>query len=98
MGLRYHQATFDLLRKRPRPSKRAVAALDRRERVLGITLPDSLREFYAVQGVCAILTEPSNDDEAVPIERLGDPQGVSTNSSRTPWFAAHPRARRKVAA
>lgn len=77
MGMRYHQVTFDLLRKRPRTSKRAVAALERRERVLGVTLPESLREFYSVQGASAILTEHSNDDEAVPIERLGDPEALA---------------------
>jgi hypothetical protein len=75
--MRYHQATFDLLGKKPRPSTRAVAALERRERVLGITLPDSLREFYSVQGGCTILTEHSNADEAVPIERIGDREALA---------------------
>lgn len=58
-------------------AERAVAALDQREQVLGITLPNSLREFDSVEGARALLTEHSNDDEAVPIERLGDPEALA---------------------
>lgn len=70
--LTYHQATFDLIGKKPKPSKAARAALESRERELGITFPASLREFYALSGACDILTDHSNQDPAVPVERLGE--------------------------
>src|SRR5262245_43186274 len=76
MALKYHQAVFDLVGKKPKPSKRALAALEKRERALGITFPPSLREFYCLEGACETLAENSNEDPAVPIEELGEPDDI----------------------
>ncbi|QEH32728.1 Leucine Rich repeats (2 copies) [Aquisphaera giovannonii] len=77
MTLVYHQATFDLIGKTPRTTKKAVAALEKRERLLGIRLPASMREFYSLTGACEILTGHSNEDPAVPLEELGDAQDLA---------------------
>jgi hypothetical protein len=77
MALKYHQAVFDLMGKKPRPSKTAVATLEKRERALGITLPASLKEFYSLSGAYEILAKYSNDDQTVPLEELGDAEHVA---------------------
>ena len=43
----YHEATYELLGRRPAPSARAHGRLDARERALGVALPPSVREWYA---------------------------------------------------
>lgn len=48
------------------------AVLKTRERALKFKLPASLKEFYSLQGACAILAKHSNEDPAQPIEELGD--------------------------
>ena len=74
MPLHYHQATFDVMGKKPLLAKSAIKALEQRERVLGITLPASLKEFYSLKGACGILEKHSDSDVAVPIKDLGDPE------------------------
>jgi hypothetical protein len=65
------------MRKKAIPSRPALAALGERERLLGITFPASLREFYALKGAAAILEQHSNEDPAVPVEELGDQEAVA---------------------
>ena len=77
MPLNHHQATFDLIGKTPQVSRAAIKALEKRERLLGITLPASMTEFYSLKGACEILTQYSNQDPAVPIEELGDPEALA---------------------
>ena len=76
MPLTYHHATFDLMGKKPQVSQRAVEALAKRERALGITFPASLKEFYSLRGASKILEDHSNEDRAVLVDELGDPAEV----------------------
>jgi hypothetical protein len=77
MPLIYHQATFELMGTKPQTSKPALKVLAERERLLGITLPASLREFYSLKGASAILEQHSDQDPAVPIEELGGREEVA---------------------
>ncbi len=76
MPLVYHQAAFDVMGKTPKPSKKALGILEGRERALGVILPASLREFYSLAGASDVLTDHSNQDPAVPIEELGEPEDL----------------------
>jgi hypothetical protein len=76
MPLVYHQAAFDVMGKTPKPSKKALGILEGRERALGFALPASLREFYSLAGASDVLTDHSNQDPAVPIEELGEPEDL----------------------
>ncbi len=72
-ALVYHQQTVSILDPAPHVSPEALAALDERERVLGIRIPPSVREWYSLKGAAELLATYSNDDHPVPLEELGKP-------------------------
>jgi hypothetical protein len=74
--LEYHRATFDLLGIKPRVSAAAIRAIEERGRALGITLPDSLREWYSIGGAVRLLAEHSDGARPVPLKELGDPRDL----------------------
>lgn len=71
MTLRFHQATADLSRQPLILSPAAQHALSEREAACGFALPASVREWYSLEGAVDILAHHSNDDHAIPLERLG---------------------------
>jgi hypothetical protein len=68
----YHQQTVSLLDPVPQVSSEAQAALDERERALGIRIPAAVREWYSLEGAVRLLETYSNDDNPIPIENLGE--------------------------
>jgi hypothetical protein len=58
MALEYHRTAFRLLRCEPVVSKRAVRGMDSLERALGVRLPASIREWYALEGAVEWLSLP----------------------------------------
>jgi hypothetical protein len=75
--LRFHAKTFDLLGIEPSVSPSAVDLLEQVEERIGCRLPASVREWYELRGACRLLLEHSNDDPAVDISDLGQPEGDS---------------------
>lgn len=73
MTLRFHAETFALLPSRPSISESSVKLLTDRERSLGIRFPESVQEFYSLEGAVELLRRYSNDDQPCPLERLGEP-------------------------
>jgi hypothetical protein len=69
----YHQQTVALLDPIPRVSPEALAAMDERERALGIRIPASVREWYSLEGAVELLETYSNDDHPVRLAELGEP-------------------------
>lgn len=70
--LKYHQATFDMLKRTPVFSEAAIAALDAREQELGIRFPASVREWFSIEGVNELLHYYSNDDYLCKIAEIGE--------------------------
>lgn len=68
LRLKHHQAVFDLLGRPPVYRPEMAAVLNERERTLGITLPEAVREWY-------LLEWPEEysypEQQAIPAERLG---------------------------
>jgi hypothetical protein len=69
----YHQQTVSILDPTPLVSSEALAALDERERALGIRIPTSVREWYSLEGAVTLLATYRNDDHPVRLEELGEP-------------------------
>src|SRR5579862_4743971 len=63
--LKYHQATFDLLKREPVIDQQAVEQLIALEEKYHITLPASVREWYSLEAALALMD--NNDDIPVPI-------------------------------
>jgi hypothetical protein len=68
--LRYHQAAFDLLGIAPRARPDADAALDAREKALGVVLPPSVREVYGLNAAPELLRTLSPDDRQARLDGL----------------------------
>src|SRR5262245_13982677 len=73
----YHAATFRLLHTEPITSPTSQAALQRAERRLGLSLPSSVREWYANDNAIQILTEHSNQDPPVELHDFALIEGQS---------------------
>jgi hypothetical protein len=71
--LKYHRDALRLALEAPRQSDNALAAIRERETELGITFPDSVREWYSLDDAVARLERYSNADRAVPVSELGTP-------------------------
>jgi hypothetical protein len=70
--LRFHQATCELLGMVPLVDKAARAAIDDRERRLGVKIPAAVAEWYRLRAAVEILAGDSADD-VVAIGELGEP-------------------------
>lgn len=66
----YYASTFRLLRSEPRFTPAAHFAVERAERRLRFRLPASVREWYSNEDAIDILTEHSNCDQLIPLEKL----------------------------
>src|SRR5262245_37344758 len=71
--LKYHCDAAKLLPRMPRFSKFSADVVERREQDLGITFPESVREWYSLAGAAELLERYSNDDDACAVEELGKP-------------------------
>ena len=71
--LKYHRDAASLLAKAPLFSQSAADAIQRRERELRVSFPASVREWYSLDRAVEILRRFSNDDQPIPISRLGEP-------------------------
>ena len=72
--LRYHAATLALIDEELAFSAAAQKTLDQLERLHGITLPASVREWYSLDNAVAILAKYSNRDAPVQLTDLGGMQ------------------------
>lgn len=79
----YHRDALSLALEAPQFSEDASAAIREREVALGITFPDSVREWYSLDDAVGRLERYSNSDHAVPINELGTPFGD--------WYGGGPR-------
>jgi len=71
--LKYHRDAAKMLPRMPRISKSSAELVKHREQQLGITFPESVREWYSLAGAVQVLERYSNDDDAFPVEELGKP-------------------------
>jgi hypothetical protein len=71
--LKYHRDAAKLLPRMPRFSKSSEELVEQREQQLGIRFPESVREWYSLEGAVQLLEQYSNDDLAFPIEELAEP-------------------------
>jgi hypothetical protein len=71
--MQYHHDAMALLSEPPAFSAQAAQRLAKRERELGIVFPESVREWYSLEQAVDLLHRHSNDDNPVPIEKLGEP-------------------------
>lgn len=76
--LHFHAKAFALLPSVPAVSAMHTDLLSAREAELGLRWPASIREWYSLEGAVELLRRHSNDDDPVPIERLGAPVA--------PWY------------
>src|SRR3989304_3740807 len=70
---RFHEEALNLLPSRPAFDEERAKALVLRGQELGITIPQSVREWYALEDSVNIWGRYTNDDYPVPIDELGDP-------------------------
>lgn len=70
--LKYHRDAVNLLPEVPRFSVSSAELLRKREEQLGIKFPDSVREWYSLDGAVNLLELYSNNDSPVEIDKLGD--------------------------
>jgi len=70
----FHVATLKLLGVAPAISQNAVAELYNVERRIGRKLPDSVREWYSLDGACSRLYQYSNQDRPLEVREFGLPQ------------------------
>src|SRR5258708_31688011 len=92
--LHFHQATMDLLGQVPAFSDASLALLERQEQRCGLSFPAAVREWYAIEGAVTLLDRYSNQDPAVPLERLGAELAeagpvASERSEPTPVVVVH---------
>jgi len=73
MDIRFHTRTLALLDSPPAVSAANEHLLAERERQLGISFPESVRQWYALDGSVDLLRRFSNDDYPVALDRLGAP-------------------------
>ena len=73
--LQFHSATFELVGKKPKRSRRALELLKKRERQCGVRFPAAVREWYLVSGPALGLDIGcgKTTDEMVPLRELGEP-------------------------
>ncbi len=71
--MKYHRETCRLLDIAPGISSENVAEIQRREAAIGISIPESLKEWYGIENSVQILQQYSNCDVLVPLERIGEP-------------------------
>lgn len=74
----FHQSAFEVLGIEPQTSKETITALTKAERRLGLSLPASVREWYALDGAVSLLAKHSNADPPIAIpefEREESPLG-----------------------
>jgi hypothetical protein len=72
--VRFHARTLKLPNTVPATSDSAVADLDAVEARIGRKLPESVREWYSLNGACALLRQYSNDDPPLEVREFGLPQ------------------------
>ncbi len=60
--LKYYQSTFDLLKLKPRILESNVDLLKRQEKKLGRHIPESVIEWYSLEGSIDLMRKYSNDD------------------------------------
>jgi hypothetical protein len=72
MTLLFHQSTFDLLGIEPHVSEQRLAMIAEREQICGISFPKSIREWYSIEGVEALFSENTNEDDLTDLNELGD--------------------------
>lgn len=72
--MRFHAETLKLLNVTPAISDSAVAELDALEARIGRRLPGSVREWYSLDGACALLRQYSNDDWPLEVREFGLPR------------------------
>jgi hypothetical protein len=73
MSSRFHQQTLHRLGLRYVPDAIRAAALEERAAALGVAVPASFAEWYAMRDGIELLRRNSNTDHPVAIERLGQP-------------------------
>lgn len=66
----FHDATFRLLGREPAVSLAAARCLADAEQRLGVTLPASVRDWYARESAIEILADHSNDDPPVEVRQF----------------------------
>jgi hypothetical protein len=71
--LKYHRDAAKLLPHMPRFSESAAELVEQREARLGIRFPESVREWYSLEGAVQLLERYSNDDSAFAVDELGEP-------------------------
>jgi hypothetical protein len=81
--LKYHGDAVRLLPRIPEFSKSAAKLVQQRELQMRVCFPDSVREWYSLEGAAQILAQYSNDDLAVDIEDLGE--------TFDDWYGGGPR-------
>lgn len=69
--LRYHAEALRLAQVEPRLAQDAASVLAAVETRIGRALPDSVHEWYALEGACELLDRFSNADPAVTLQKLG---------------------------
>jgi hypothetical protein len=70
----FHSRTLKLLGIAPTVSESAVADLDSVEARIDRKLPASIREWYSLDGACALLRQYSNDDWPLEVREFGLPR------------------------
>jgi hypothetical protein len=70
MLMAYHTATFRLLGFEPQHSNEEDASVREVEDRLGISLPKSVREWYAHHNAIQVLAEHSNGDPPIPLKKF----------------------------
>jgi hypothetical protein len=80
---RFHAKALSLIPGRPSRSASAAAAIEARERALGIKLPESVREWYTLDGAVEMLRTYSNADRPESIAELG--------RNEPDWYGLGPR-------
>lgn len=65
MALKYHHALFALLEQEPRLSEGALRKLEEQEQAQGVRFPESVREWFSLEGVGELFAGLTNSDELV---------------------------------
>lgn len=73
MMLRYHARTLELMGVKPSFSEANARMLAVREAAMGVRLPDSVREWYSLDGCTELMRTYSNNDRPVALGLLGQP-------------------------
>lgn len=71
--MHFHARTLRLMNTAPTISPAAVKDLDAAEARIGRKLPESVREWYSLEGACTFLRKYSNDDPPLEVREFGLP-------------------------